>query len=121
MPFFFLTYGLLAAEETAKSAEEKPAAKSKAGPGVDNWDDRVFDVQKPPSGPKTSKGVMSGTERYLAEEPEYNSKQREEWLDTCSKYKENSKAYRDCYGAERKRSAGKVKESVERTDKPKSE
>ena len=63
---------------------------------INIWDDKVFDIQKAPSpGSKSSKGSIRGTERYYADEADFNSEQRQQWIESCAPSEDKSKCFQD--------------------------
>ena len=74
----------------------------------------VFDAPKPESiPPRTSKSTVSGSERFVGEEPDYNTEQRAQWLATCARFKEaDLQAYRDCYAKEKRKSRERLQRGV---------
>lgn len=95
----------------------KPSTPSSSGTGstpstiqrVQVFDDRVFELGVDKSAPTTSKSGTTGTERYLAEEPDYNTGQRNEWLQKCSG-EANSKAFSECFTREKERGRQQLRE-----------
>ncbi len=82
-----------------------PAAR-----GIKVFDDRVFQLSDDNQGRETTKSPVSGTERYLGAEPDYNQAQREEWLTTCAPLRDqDAKAYRDCFNREKAKSLQDVR------------
>lgn len=123
-----LVSGLAKAEEAANGAPgqpnitvnvQQPAPSAAPSRGVNIFSDSVFgDVGKPQTGPVNSKSSNTGTVRTLAGEADYNSGQREQWLNTCAQYRGNdSKAYRECFEGERKKAADGLRQSRDAVEK----
>ena len=92
-----------------QGAPQQPASR-----GVQVFSDDVFDLT-----PKTAPAKTKGADgRYYDGEPEYNTAQRAQWLETCAPQKDvDSQAYRDCYDAEKRKSLDGVrrqKDDIER-------
>ena len=88
------------------AAGQDTGTKPQANRGIQVFDDRVFDLGTQSSPPTTSKGG-----RNLDSEPDYNSQQRQEWIDKCSERgKESSKAFKECFSEQKNRTLGKVRE-----------
>lgn len=74
------------------------------------FDDRVFDLSiDKPAPPTTSKSVNSGTERWLADEEDVNSGQRQQWKETCAGAPD-AKTQRDCYAKEKQKGVRELRE-----------
>ena len=98
--------------EKGKKSYGGPAAGSDTGTrpqqhrGIQVFDDKVFDLGSQTAAPSTSKGG-----RQLDSEPDYNTDQRQDWIDKCrERGKESSKAFKECFSDEKNRSLGKVRE-----------
>ena len=74
----------------------------------------VFDSPKNTT-PKTLRSAVSGADRYVGEEPDYNTEQRAEWLEICAPKKNDPdiKAYGVCYENEKKKSAASLRQNLE--------
>lgn len=85
----------------AAPAQQAPAPANR---GIQIFDDRVFKLSVDEEKPKTRKSA-SGTERTIAEEPDYNTEQRDQWIQTCSPMgKKSQRAYKECYEGEKRKS-----------------
>lgn len=78
--------------------QPKPAS---GGNNVKVFDDGVFNLQSQQNAPPTTKTSPRGNTYYTAEEPNYNSQQRGNWIKSCEHLAENPQAYRDCFNAEK--------------------
>lgn len=98
--------------------QPSPAPNPYAGQKI--FSDGVFDsVGKDSKGPTTSKSAYSGSERVMGDEPDYNSRQRKQWVDTCTPSLKSGdmSAYRTCFENERKKSSDEIarnREEIER-------
>ena len=76
------------------------------------------EVGKPQAGPQNSKSAYSGTVRSMAGETDSYSGQRDLWLAACVQFRgKDSKAYRECFEAEKAKTAEALRltrEGVER-------
>ncbi len=86
-----------------------------AAPSVFNFDS----PKRTDPGPKGTKGIPRETgERYWGEEPDYNTRQRDQWLEICAPKKNvNFDAYRECYQNEKKKSNAALRESFEEKER----
>ena len=75
------------------------------------FDDRVFDLSTDKTAPTTIKSGTTGTERYLADEPDFNTGQRNEAISKCSGTT-SSQEYRDCYQSQMQKFKDRVRENV---------
>lgn len=101
------------------NSETAPNPQPTSTPGsqiqrVQVFDDRVFILgsDKPP--PSTSKSTTSGAERYLADDPDYNTGQRNEWINNCSSTKDQ-KAFKECFEKQRSEGRQRIKENMNRS------
>lgn len=93
-----LLSGLAWAETPAPGPSQPPQR------GVKVFDDGVFILSSDKKEPTTTKSTTTGAERPLAGQADYNTEQRDQWLETCSPLQEsNPKGYRDCYKNEKKK------------------
>ncbi len=96
--------------ETGQNAAPQAQGPAKASSAVQIWDDRVFELGQKDPPPTTRKGA-SGQERYLGSEPDYNSGQRAEWLQTCESLRNDLRAYRDCFAKQKLKSGESLQQS----------
>lgn len=78
---------------------------------VQVFDDRVFDLSTDKTAPTTTKSSTTGAERYLADEPDFNSGQRNEALQKCSGAT-TSQEQRECYQKQMDKVRNRVREKV---------
>lgn len=91
------------AEIATPGTPQQPQQQQPQNRGVKVFDDGVFVLSSDKKEPTTTKS-QTGAERPLASEPDYNTEQREQWLETCAPQQEaNPKGYRDCYKREKKK------------------
>ena len=65
---------------------------------------------KAPAAAAPTESAPAPKKRWVGDEPDYNSAQREEWLEICAPKKEvDYAAYRECYFREKKRSRDGIK------------
>ena len=104
-----LLWGLFsfAVDPSAPNAKEVPVnPAAKAEPSV-------FDSPKNDA-PKTSRSALTGADRFVGEEPDYNTEQRAEWLKTCEPLKSSDlKAYRECFENEKRKTTAQVRKSFD--------
>ena len=122
--YFSLFWGALAiadgpGAQPAKGLPEGGGAAQQGGPvpgglGVKVWDDRVFDLTpKEAAQPQISKEG-----RVIAEEPDYNTEQRQQWLDACAPMRDkDAQAYRDCYANQKAGSAKKRRQDFDNVER----
>lgn len=78
----------------------------------------VFDPPKKDSAPRTTKSAVSGTDRFFGDDPDYNTEQRQQWLDTCAPKKETDfAAYRECYQNEKRKSKAEIQRRFDQTER----
>lgn len=83
-----------------------------ANRGIQIFDDRVFKLSVDEVKPTTRKSP-NGSERTLAEEPDYNTAQREQWIQTCSPQSQKSqRAFKDCFEKEKRKSRDSLNRRV---------
>lgn len=90
-----------------------PASTPQQNRGITIFNNEVFDFPSDRPQPETKVSPVTGEKRYLGDEPDYNSEQRQSWIDKCSG-KEN---FRDCFQNEKKASQDQQRQqfnSVER-------
>lgn len=106
-----------AAPNITVNVQPSPAPNQYRGQQV--LSDSVFgDVGKESTTPATSKSPYSGQERGMGAEPDYNSAQRAEWLSKCEAFRGvDSKAFRDCYNEEKKKTQDALKNSREAVER----
>jgi hypothetical protein len=80
------------------------------GWGVNLLNDDIFKLSVDKQAPTTTKSSVSGSERYLDAEPDYNTEQRSRWIKECGGGKEQDpKAYGECYREKKERELGAVR------------
>ena len=94
----------------AQPGQTAAGGQAPAGPSV-------FDLQKP-SGPKTTKSSTSGTERFYGDDPDYNTAQREQWIQSCEAEKNKSmEDFRRCYQERKKGSNADLRRRFDRVER----
>lgn len=116
--YFSLFWGALAIAEGPGAPQADASAGGGAqqrgpapgGLGVKVFDDKVFDLTpKDAAQPQTSKEG-----RVIAEEPDYNTEQRQQWLDACEPIKgKDGEAYRECYANQKASSKKKQRQDFD--------
>ncbi|MBI4405367.1 MAG: hypothetical protein HY537_14480 [Deltaproteobacteria bacterium] len=109
----FTAYGDSAKIEISNASSAPPQR------GVEVFDNSLWsNKQEEVPKPKTSKGIYTGQERYIAaEEQKLNQGQLDEIQQTCKIKKKDPDAFRQCYRQETDKVTAKVKEEQETIEK----
>ncbi len=105
----FLVFGMassafaeLSPAAPASGAQGAATSPAPVPRGIKVFDDRVFELSRDTQPAGTTKSPVTGQQRYLGEEPDYNYVQRDQWLQTCAPLRDqDSKEYRDCFNREK--------------------
>lgn len=104
--FLSLLSCLAMAAESRKAPEEEDYSKPrKASPGVQVFDDKVFELSRDKPREDTVRTSPRGNTLYVDEEPDYNTKNRQDWMDACAEFRGQPKKYRECFGKKKAEAA----------------
>ena len=112
-----LPYFALAETTTTGSAPNPGPAPAPQGRGIQIFDDRVFDLKPSETKPTTRKSSVTGSERFLADEPDYNSEQREQWIESCQPQRDkNLQAFRDCFNGQKRKAKQDLRNKFDKVE-----